>query len=158
MKTAIIFATNHGCTDKCARNLADNIGLDINLFNIEIAPNPDLENFETIIIGGSIHMGSINKKIKKFIDKNATALFKKKLGLFICCMYDGDKAIEQFNDAFPEDLRNKAVTHGFFGGEFNFDKMNFFEKAIVKKVANIEQSVSNINYTDIKEFAIKIKK
>lgn len=158
MKTAIIYATSHGCTDKCAQTLVTELETNIELFNIETDQNLDLNNFKTIIIGGSIHMGSINKKIKKFIDKNIDELCKKDLGLFICCMYEGKKAIEQFNDAFPEDLRNKALSHGFFGGEFNFEKMNFFEKAIVKKVANVEQSVSNINYTNIKEFALKFKK
>lgn len=158
MKKAIIYATSHGCTDKCARNLAIELEPDIDLFNIETDQNIDLNNFKTIIIGGSIHMGSINKKIKKFITNNINELCEKNMGLFICCMYEGKKAIEQFNDAFPEDLRNKALAHGFFGGEFNFEKMNFFEKAIVKKVANVEQSVSNINYTNIKEFAKKFEK
>jgi menaquinone-dependent protoporphyrinogen oxidase len=158
MKTAIIYATNHGCTDKCAHNLADELKPGTDVFNIEMNQNIDLNNFKTIIIGGSIHMGSINKKIKKFINNNIDELCKKDMGLFICCMYEGNKAIEQFNEAFPENLRNKALAHGFFGGEFNFEKMNFFEKAIVKKVANVEKSVSNINYTNIKDFAEKFKK
>jgi menaquinone-dependent protoporphyrinogen oxidase len=73
-------------------------------------------------------------------------------------MYEGEKALEQFQNAFPEVIRNKAVAHGLFGGEFDFDKMNFMEKAIVKKVANVEHSVSKINYANIKAFAEKISK
>ena len=158
MKTAIIYATSHGCTDKCAHSLANELGTNIELFNIETAKNLDLNKFETIIIGSSIHMSLINKKIKKFIYKNIDTLYEKELGLFICCMYKGEKATEQFREAFPEKLRNKALAHGFFGGAFDFDKMNFFEKAIVKKVANVKHSVSNINFTNIKEFAKKLKK
>lgn len=157
MKTAIIYATSHGCTDKCSHTLANELETNVEIFNIKNEDNFDLVNFETIIIGSSIHVGSINKKIKKFIDKNIDTLCNKNLGLFICCMYEGAKAKEQFNSVFPEKIRNKAVAHGFFGGEFDFDKMNFIEKAIVKKVANVEQSISNINYANIKDFAKKIK-
>ncbi|MDY6801220.1 MAG: hypothetical protein SVU94_08360 [Bacteroidota bacterium] len=45
-------------------------------------------------------------------------------------MEEGEKAREQFKNAYPESLRSKAID-GHFGGEFNFDKMNFFEKAII---------------------------
>lgn len=158
MESAIIYATTHGCTDKCAHTLANELDPNISLINIETEQKFDLNKFETIIIGGSIHAGSINKKIKKFIEKNTSSLSGKKLGLFICCMYDGEKAIEQFNDAFPVILREKAAAHGYFGGEFDFDKMNFFEKAIVKKVANVEHSESRINFANIKAFAKKISK
>ena len=99
----------------------------------------------------------INKKVKSFIDKNLDVLLEKKLGLFLCCLFEGEKALDQFQTAFPETVRNKAITHGLFGGELDFEKMNFLEKAIVKKVANIEQSVSNINYSNIKSFAEKMK-
>lgn len=157
MKTAIIYATKHGCTDKCAHTLANELETNTDLVNIETAQNVDITNYETVIIGGSIHAGMINKKIKSFINKNENILLKKNLGLFLCCMYEGDKALNQFENAFPKTIRNKAMAHGLFGGEFDFDKMNFIEKTIVKKVANVEKSVSRINYANIKSFAQKMK-
>ena len=158
MRTAIIYATKHGCTDKCAHTLANKLETNTTVVNLEIERNINITEYKTIIIGGSIHTGMLNKKVKSFIDKNLDTLYKKKLGLFLCCMYEGEKALEQFQNAFPEIIRNKAVAHGLFGGEFDFDKMNFLEKAIVKKVANVEHSVSNINYANIKAFAEKISK
>ena len=157
MKTAIIYATKHGCTDKCAHTLANEMGYDISVFNIETMKSLNLEDYESVIVGGSIHAGFINKKIKNFIDKNLNTLLEKKIGLFLCCMFEGDKALEQFQNAYPETLRNKAIAHGLFGGEFDFDKMNFFEKAIVKKVANVEESISKIDYSNIKDFANKMQ-
>ncbi len=158
MKTVIIYTTKHGCTDKCAHTLANEMETNATVVNLETERNINITEYETVIIGGSIHAGMLNKKVKSFIDKNLDTLSKKKLGLFLCCMYEGEKALEQFQNAFPEIIRNKAVAHGLFGGEFDFDKMNFLEKAIVKKVANVEQSVSNINYANIKAFAEKILK
>ncbi|MCB2195321.1 MAG: flavodoxin domain-containing protein [Bacteroidetes bacterium] len=156
MKTAIIYATKHGCTDKCAQTLANELDINTKLFNLESDKKIDLNSYDTIIVGGSIHAGTLNKKVKSFIDKNQNSLAEKKLGLFLCCMYEGDKALEQFQDVFPETLRIKAHAHGIFGGELNFEKMNFLEKAIIKKIANIENSVSNINYSNIKSFAKKM--
>jgi len=158
MKTAILYATKHGSVDKCAHTLANELEPYSTVINIETESNINITNFETIIIGGSIHAGMINKKIKSFICKNQDILLTKKLGLFLCCMFEGEKALEQFTNAYPEIIRNKAIAHGLFGGEFDFDKMNLIEKAIVKKVANVEQSISRISYANIKAFAEKISK
>lgn len=157
MKTAVIYATKHGCADKCAHTLANELDINTKLFNVETDNKIDLDQFDTIIIGGSIHAGMLNKKVKSYIDKNLNTLLDKKLGLFLCCMYEGEKALEQFQDVFPETLRNKAIAHGLFGGELDFEKMNFLEKAIIKKIANVEKSLSNINYANIKSFAKKMK-
>jgi len=157
MKTAIIYASKHGCTDKCAHTLANELNNNAALINLDESTDINLDEFNTVIIGGSIHAGSMNKKIKKFTEKSIDLLNQKRTGLFICCMEEEDeKVLEQFQNAYPESLRNKAIAHGFFGGEFNFDKMNFFEKAIIKKIAKTDQNVSKINYNNIKEFAQKI--
>ncbi|MCK5029636.1 MAG: flavodoxin domain-containing protein [Bacteroidales bacterium] len=158
MKIAIIYSTKHGCTDKCSQTLSNEIGTNTTLINLELTSDINLTEFDTIIIGGSIHAGMINRKIKKFVEKNMNTLLVKKIGLFLCCLFDGEKALQQFHDAYPETLRNKAIAHGLFGGELDFDKMNFFEKAIVKKVANVEKSTSLINYNNIKDFALTITK
>ncbi len=156
MKTAIIYASKHGCTDKCAQNLANELNNHAALINLDLSTDINLNEYNTIIIGGSIHAGAMNRKIKRFIDKNLDLLNSKKTGLFICCMEEGEKALEQFQNAYPETLRNNAIAHGYFGGEFNFDKMNFFEKAIIKKIANTDQNISKINDNNIKDFAQKI--
>jgi menaquinone-dependent protoporphyrinogen oxidase len=153
MNAAIIYGTKHGSTHKCANTLANELGSNTKLYNLEIETDVNLSEYDTIIIGGSIHAGAVNKNVKKFIDKNIDILIQKKIGLYLCCMYEGDKALEQFQNSFTEDLRNKANAHGLFGGEFDFEKMNFLEKAIVKKVANVKKSVSNLNYANIKAFA-----
>jgi menaquinone-dependent protoporphyrinogen oxidase len=158
MNTAIIFATKHGCTEKCSQKLASELKDTTTLLNLESTHEIDVNRFDTIILGGSIHAGAINKTLKKFIDKNLNQLIEKKVGLFLCCMEEGEKAQEQFNNAFPEELRKMAKANGFFGGAFDFEQMNFFEKAIIKKIANIENSYSKINYQNISAFALEISK
>ena len=83
-------------------------------------------------------------------------LLKRKIGLFICCMEKDEKAQRQLNSAYPKELINHAAVAGIMGGEFNFDKMNFLEKAIIKKVAGVTESVSRVSVEDAVKFAAKI--
>ena len=82
----------------------------------------------------------------------------KKLGLFLCCAYENEKSIEQFENAFPKDIRNHASSKGILGYEYNFEKMNFLERAIIKKISGTKKSVSNINYKAINKFVNDFEK
>jgi menaquinone-dependent protoporphyrinogen oxidase len=116
----------------------------------------DVGDYDFVIIGGSIHAGSIQGKIKHFISKHFEELLTKKLGLFLCCWHDGETALEQFDKAFPEELRRISIANGIFGGEFLVSKMNFIERQIVKKVSGVTVDTSNLDTTAIMSFVMKI--
>lgn len=152
MKTAIIYASHHGTTAKIAEYISKfQAAKNPDLINVKKNLNPDLSQYSYIIIGGSIHASNIQSSIKKFCKKYEDDLLKKNLGLFLCCMNEPDFD-KQFENAFPEKLRKHAVAHTIAGGEFLFEKMNFIERAIVKKVAKIKNTVSKINYSSIDIF------
>lgn len=157
MSMLIVYATRHGCTEKAANSLVENLGGDVSAINLKENKNPDLTKAETIIVGGSIHAGRIQGKIKNFCNKNIDILKQKRLGLFLCCMEEGEKAQEQFDNAYPAELREHASATGLFGGEFNFDMMNFLERFIIKKIAGTAENVSKIKEEQIKKFAQEIK-
>ena len=157
MKIGIIYATTHGCTEKCVLKVKTGLSEEIESFNIKKNPKPQIDGYDTILIGGSIHAGRIQNSIQKFCKKHLDALLKKKIGLFICCMEKGKKAEEQLINAFPLELLDHAKAKGYFGGAFDFDRMNFIEKAIIKKVANIDQSISNISEESIQNFITEIQ-
>ena len=153
MPTIIIYMTTHGCTEKATRLLMNQLSDDINIVNLEGVPDPDLDRYDRVIIGGSIHMGEIQKELRRYCERNLQKLLSKRVGLFLCCMYEGDVAAKQFEEAYPAELRAHAAAIGLFGGEISFDKMNSLEKMIVKRVAKIDQDVSKLNNLAIKEFA-----
>lgn len=156
MRTLIVYTTRHGCAEKCANKLKNGLAGEITLYNLKNSHKIDLDNYERIIIGGSIHAGKIQKKVKQFCLKNLDAFKDKKIGLYICCMEEGEKATSQFKEAFPEELINHATATGIFGGEFNFERMNFIERSIIKKIAQIEKSVSKISDDKIDQFVKQI--
>lgn len=152
MKTAIIYISKHGTTEKVARQIAEKLKIEENdIINFRKDRNPDITNYERVIIGGSIHAGMVQRRVKDFCEKNLDTLMNKEVGLFLSAM-DKDRYEEEFNNAFPEKLRNHCKAKAVTGGEFNFEKMNFLEKAIVKKVGNVDKSVSDINYQEIERF------
>ncbi|UCG28250.1 MAG: flavodoxin domain-containing protein [Bacteroidales bacterium] len=157
MKTIIVYMSRHGCTEKAVKILAEHLGKDISVKNLKNENAPDIDGYDTVIIGGSIHAGQIQTEIRRFCQRNMEKLLKKKTGLFVCCMETGKTAEDQFNNAFPEELRNHATEKGMFGGEFDFAKMSAFEKRIIEKVANITESISLLDRTAIKDFAGKFR-
>ena len=60
-------------------------------------------------------------------------------------MREGNEAAEEINTSFPQELLTNAIAKESFGGAFNFKKMNFLERMIVKKVAKIDKDTSNIS-------------
>jgi menaquinone-dependent protoporphyrinogen oxidase len=57
----------------------------------------------------------------------------------------------------PKLLRNHAISSKCVGGEFLFEKMNFFEKLIVKKVSGITRNISKIDENKIEELICEVK-
>ncbi|MBN1273769.1 MAG: flavodoxin domain-containing protein [Candidatus Aminicenantes bacterium] len=153
MKTIIVYRSRHGCAEKSARLLEEQMKGDIVVFNLKDKPKIDIEGADAVIIGGSIHTGKIQGTVKKFCRDNLALLLQKKLGLYICCMEEGEKAQEEFETAYPEDLRSHAFVTGIFGGEFDIEKMNFVERLIIKKVAKVTSSVSKFKKEAVSKFA-----
>lgn len=158
MKTLIVYSTNHGCTEKVSQQIADFLGEDTSLHNLKSKIAPDLSSFHRVIIGGSIHAGQIQKKVKDFCAKNSEQLLEKELGIFICCMEKGEKAEQELKAVFDENLLKHAKATACLGGEFNFEKMNFLEKMIIKKIAKVDKSISNIDTQAIRNFSEALHK
>lgn len=152
MKTAIIYTTKYGCSQKCAKILRDKLGGEVDLYNLKTRNTIDLSQYQRIIIGGSIYMGRIQKEVRTFSIENQDRLKDKKLGLFICCMREGEEAQKQLEESFPQELIERAVAVEYFGGEFVFDKMSFMDSFIAKKVAKINKDTSNISEEKIYKF------
>ncbi|HCT31415.1 MAG TPA: flavodoxin [Bacteroidales bacterium] len=149
MKTLIVYASSHGTTERIANIAMEKLDKnEVKIINLKSKQKADLSNYETIIIGGSIHAGSIQREVKKFIKDNTIALMQKKLALFLSCMNEKEEQLE-FNNNYPELLRNHSTYNAIVGGEFIFEKMNFIEKFLIRKIAGISASTSKLRYTEI---------
>lgn len=122
----------------------------VSLVDLNDNKMPDLTAFDAYILGTPIYAGNPQKAMQHFCNKNADVLTQKPLALFVCGMEEnGDKQQQELANAFPENVCQKAVSKQFLGGEFLFEKMNFFEKMIIKKIAKTDKNVSAIKEENI---------
>lgn len=157
-KTAVIYATMHGTTEKAAKYIAENLSTEVDLIPLD-KKNINLANYDTVILGTSIHMGVVLGQMKRFYKHNLEELKTKTLGLFICGMEPNlDRQNHELNTAYPPELQQKAKAIAFAGGEFLFDKMNFFQKTIIKAVTKNDKNVSQIHYDVLDHFISQMNK
>jgi menaquinone-dependent protoporphyrinogen oxidase len=157
MKTAIVYASSHGTTDKVANIIKEKLdGTTVEIFNLKSKPIIDLSNYETVIIGGSIHAGSIQSEVKSFIKENTIILMDKKVALYLCCMNEKEEQTE-FNNSYPELLRNHSTYNAIVGGEYIFEKMNFIERFLVRKISGVSSTLSKLRYTEIDNLVNSVK-
>lgn len=159
MKVLIAYATKYGFTEMMAEKLAENIGQQVQLVNLkkEKRDSIKLSEYDAIAVGGSIYAGNIQKEIKEFYSKNKQEILKRPIGLFLCCA-ETDKIDEQLELSFDRDLLDHAVATGHFGYQYNFDKMNFLFKMMVRVISKQTENETVVNEDNIKEFADKLVK
>lgn len=151
-KTLIAYSTTLGCTEQCASKLKEDIGEDVDMIRISRRRRYNLQQYNTIIIGGSIHEGMIQRSVYKFCESNLEELLKKSVGLFVCCMDADANEKELIQRAFPDTLVKHALASGFFGGELNIKKMNLLQKIMTRKAARLQKE-PDIDFQKILDFA-----
>lgn len=155
--TLIVYKSRYGTTAQCANELFHLLNGKVDMCNLSDRKHlPDLSNYDTVVIGGSIHYGKIQKEIVDFYTQQIQTLRDKRLGLFINCLYSGEKAIRQLDTAFPHTLFPQVVVRDFFGGELPFDKMNFWERLVTKSVIQGEKMEVKLSKKKIKHFAERL--
>lgn len=154
MKVLIVYATKGGASKEAAEMLAQRIGsrADVSLFNIEDNP-PSPNDFDVAVVGGSIRMGKLNKKLKKYIKNNLDKLSSMPCSVFICCGLSKD-----FDDYRIMQLPKKltcslGVQH--FGGELKPDKLKGLDRVFVKlmreKIKTQDPDISDSDREELPE-------
>ena len=154
MKTLIIYSTKHGTAEKAANILKSKLTGEVHIVNIMLEPVTALQEYDNIILGGSIYIGKIQKKLSSFVNTNLSLLLEKRIGLFICAAEE-DEALKEkeLMVAFPTTLFDHAIAKEVFGYQLDMDKLNFFEKLIMSKVKGLKTSIHKISEEKICNFA-----
>lgn len=129
MKTIIIYGSTYGYAKECTKRLAEQLKGETLVVNVSTDTIPPIDKFDNVIIGGSIYMGQIQKKVKVYCASNVGLLKNKRLGLFLCCGLP-ENFMQHTKNAFPEELLKNAVAIESFGGELRIEKMNLMHKIL----------------------------
>ena len=154
MKTLIIYSTKHGTTEKAVNILKSKLTGEVHIVNIMLKPVTALKEYDNIILGGSIYVGKIQKKLSSLINTNLPLLLEKRIGLFLCAA-EKDEALKEkeFKLAFPPTLFDQAIAKEVFGFELDMNKLSFFEKLIMSKVKGLKTSIYELSEEKIHAFA-----
>jgi len=158
MKTAVIYSSKHGTTEKIANYIAEKLTKtnEVELFSLKKITSLDISRYDKIILGTPIYAGQPVKNMKNFCKTNESILLQKKICLFICGMEPTKEQQEkELKEAFPETLIKSAAITSFLGGEFLFEKMNFLEKFIIKKIVKTKTSSSRIDWESVENIILK---
>ena len=147
MKTAIIYESKKGFTKKVANliheNLSDSVISNTSTFDKSI-------EYEHYVLLSPLYYGQLNKKIKEFIELNLGVLLRNKVTIIFSGMN-----VKEFDNIFEMNLSKDLLAHAEIihaGGAYNFKKLNFLEKFIVKKVAGVKESFEEFKEDSIREF------
>ena len=144
MRTLIVFASKTGTSAECASQLAQKLDCEVSLCQLGKERLPALDTFDRIVVGGSIRIGKMRKQVTGFVIQNKDLLLKKPLGLFICCMADGETAEQQLKNAYPAELLEHAKAKGLFGGCCKFSRMGWLNRKMIQMIEK-QQTGQEIN-------------
>ncbi|MFZ5639495.1 MAG: flavodoxin domain-containing protein [Bacillota bacterium] len=112
MRSLIIYATKYGCAEKAATILKSKMNGDVFLVNVMKEKVPGLDQYDNVILGGSIYIGKIQKALIKYIKSNLPSLLQKRVGLFICAGDLSEEKIEHFAKAIGEQKKEPVGKTG----------------------------------------------
>lgn len=137
MKTLILYGSTYGYAAQCAGELAAKMG-GAEAMDIGKGAPASLDEYDAVILGGSIYMGQVQKKLKEYLEANKSQLIAKKLGLFLCCGLP-ENLEQNFAANFPKELLDAAVAREYFGGVLDKSKMSLGHKMITKMMESVNK-------------------
>ena len=142
MKVLIIYASKTGVTKRCIDMLAKRLASDaikIDIFPADRAlPSP--EGYDVAVIGSSVRMGAINKKVRKYLKAHTEALNSMHTALFLCCGLS-ENVDDYITLQIPKHIIPSLDIH-YFGGEIKPDKVKGFDKLVLRAMR------SSLKYED----------
>jgi len=158
MKTIIIYATKYGSAAEVAKRIKTQIGEEAQIYNILTDRVPPLDTYNTVILGGSVYIGKVQKQITEYSNIHLKELLDKNVGLFLCAgEQKTDGQIKEIQSAFPESLFQHAAAKEVLGYAYSFEKMKFFDKLIMKKMKGDSISIEKISDDRIALFVKLLK-
>lgn len=153
MRTALLYRTKYGTSAEYARLITETLPGETVLFDLGKERNPDLSGFDAVIIGGSIFAGTLIRGIRNYCERARAELLARKVGLFITCLYSGEKAEGQLAAAYPEWLYVHACGKASFGGRIVFADLKPFDRFLFKMVAKTSEDTSRFDGDAARRFA-----
>ena len=157
MRTLIAYATRYGTTEKYARLLAGRLPGEVTLADLRRTGRLSPAGFDMVLLGSPIYAGSVPSGVRRFCERHRSQLTRTRVGLFICCLYEGQKAQDQLDSAFPDWLALHAFGRWALGGEVRLAGLRLLDRLLVKAVVRPAADLSRFRPEDLEPLIRRVE-
>lgn len=159
MKILIAYAGNNDTTGTCANVLKSKLP-EANVINLA-KQQPDISEYDTVIIGSCIRFNEIHNSVRNFIRDNMDLLMKKNTAIYLCCGFP-EKINQYLLHNFSKKLLDKSFSIQCFGGKLKVKPYKICDMIIMKIVQKNfkldKRTFTEINEENISEMVCDILK
>jgi len=160
-RVLVLYGTSEGHTHDVAARIAEVLraeGHSVDVVRAGAEQSGPLSDYDGVLVGGSIHMGSYQKAVTEFASRNRTVLESVPSGLFTVCLTaasstpgDSEK-LHEFVDGFVGATGWQPPIAGVFAGALQYTKYGFVKRKVMKRIARdggmSEDTSRDWDYTD----------
>jgi menaquinone-dependent protoporphyrinogen oxidase len=156
MKTLIAYCSRYGTARTCASHLAQALGSAAEVVDLAVARPASLSPYDAVVIGGSIYAGRIQTRITAFCDLHREELLNTTVGVYLCCLYQGERAERQMREAFPDWLLAHASHAALPGGELRYAGLRWYHKLAIRGLAFPGEDVLLLKTGELDALAVSV--
>ena len=131
MNILIIYASHGGVTKRCVDMLKGHLDEhhSVTLVNAREDELPSPEDYDVVVVGSSIRLGNMERRIRKYARVNMEKLKDMPFAVFFCC-----GRTKRFQEYVETQMPRKLVPslgYHLFGGELKPERVKGFDKLFV---------------------------
>jgi menaquinone-dependent protoporphyrinogen IX oxidase len=144
-KTLIAYATKGGTTEEYAKAISsvliDEFKMHADLVNLKKVRNPDLMQYQNIIVGAGIKMFKMHKEGAEFLEKQKFE--EKNVGIFLSSLEPRDEAIKKYVDVIlQKNTTLKPIAVEVFGGRMRIFGRTSQDRTDIEKAKEWVRKIS----------------
>ena len=140
-KILIAYGTTEGHTARIADYIADVIrgqGHEADAMDLKRSPDALVDTYDAAIVGGSIHMGKHDERVRDFVRRNRAALERLPSAFFsVSLAAHGDiENARAYVENFEQVTGWRPAHVGFFGGALLYRQYGFLKRLMMKRIVH----------------------
>jgi menaquinone-dependent protoporphyrinogen oxidase len=160
-KVLIVYGTTEGQTAKIAQHIADagrRLGHEVSVGHAPDVGDADLETFDAVIVGASLHEGRYQRAVRSFVDRHSPFLASRPSAFFSVSLAaasdDADERAEarRIADKFLSGAGWAPKEIGSFAGALKYTQYSWLKRMVMKSIAAKEggdvDTSQDFEYTD----------
>ncbi|WP_049920708.1 flavodoxin domain-containing protein [Haloferax sulfurifontis] len=140
----VIYGTGEGQTAKIAERVATVLserGHEASALNVhDQLESFTLEEYDSVVVGASIHVGKHQGEVRDFVTDNQDALSEMPTAFFQVSLSSANEEKREEAAGYVESFLTETEWHpdriGQFGGALRFSEYGFLKRLMMKRIAN----------------------